>query len=270
MIRYVSLFFAFCFFVLTLVPASFGCNRCGLFGNKCRFAPVVHHAAPVVAKTPDFNQNIIFNNIAPPIDLAPRGETVYGLSRALSYNAPNSALYHDNVRRALEFSGEATGLAKALDSEFYGLAATIEDGEAAATRARGFAEAFRAFQGEPKARGVGFEQVTISMKNGKVESIQRVDPLANSDQVATPRGIGGGLFATLGCTTCHSGDKPKGDLDLSGLVSNEKFQLSLQRAADPNENNRMPPKEKPRLPARKLQLLFEEAKNRGIQLPEET
>ncbi|WP_145085561.1 hypothetical protein [Anatilimnocola aggregata] len=85
--------------------------------------PVVTGATPVVPERAV--QNFIFNKIAPAGDLAPKAPTVYGLARALEYYAPNSALYLDNARRALEVSSEFTSSAHGLDGEML-QAATID------------------------------------------------------------------------------------------------------------------------------------------------
>jgi hypothetical protein len=82
------------------------CGKCGVFGRGCRYSAPVYHAkpyvAPVVVKAPDNISTFIFNNVADPGFLAARSDTVYGVSRALEYSAPSSALYLDNTRRLIE------------------------------------------------------------------------------------------------------------------------------------------------------------------------
>lgn len=223
MIRYVALFFAFCFFVLGIIPASFGCGRCGLFGNKCRFvnhAPV-HHVAPVVAKAADFNQNIIFNNIQPPGDLAPRGTTVYGLSRALEYNAPNSALYLDNARRALEFAGDTTVSARTIDT-------LTLDAAAVDARGRAVEAAFRSLA--PDSAAISRSTTTrVTIRNG-LPVIEDNPPLA----APLPRNFGG-----LTCLKCHAVDGSAA----AKFVIDDTFDLQKFMSAEAAINDgRMPPK----------------------------
>lgn len=239
MLRFVA-FIVLMAFASTALP----CNRCGRFGNSCSFRAVHHvphapYVAPAIVKSPDFIQNIQFFHVAPVGDISPRADTVFGTSRTISYNAPNSALYLDQNRRSQESISEGTAAARGLDSEFYALAGVIEEGQAAESRARGFAEAFRAFQGEPRARGIGLEQVTISLKNGKVESIQRVDPLANptlpaQDPAPVPRSFGG-----LTCLKCHA---PEGSAATKFVIDETFDEAKFAKAKLRIDDGSMPPK----------------------------
>lgn len=234
MTRYVYATLLFLFVLLVIVPASFGCGRCGIFGRGCRFAaPVhhapVHHAAPVI-KAPDTIQNFVFNNIAPPGDLAPRGATVYGLSRALEYNAPNSALYLDNARRALEFAGDTTVSARTIDT-------LTLDAAAVDARGRAVEAAFRSLA--PDSAAVTRSTTTrVTIKNG-FPVIDELSPL--------PRNLKGDAEhapitrhdATISCLKCHAVDGPAA----SKFVIDDTFdEVKFTRAKAAIDAGTMPPK----------------------------
>lgn len=186
-----TIFFAVVIFFLEMLAATqvFACGRCGRFGRSCHFAAPVHHVAPAIVKAPDTIQNFIFNNIAPPGDLAPRGETVYGVARALQYNSPDSSLYLDNARRALEFAGETTVSARTIDS------LTLDAAQVDA-RGRAVEAAFRALA--PEGATVARSTTTrVTIKNG----IPQFDELPANP---VPRAAFGGLT----CLRCHAVDGP--------------------------------------------------------------
>ena len=220
MIRYVIATFAFLFLLLVLVPASFGCGRCGRFGRACSFAHApVHHAPVEVVKAPDILQTIIFNNIAPPGDLSPRGDTVYGVARALEYNSPNSALYLDNVRRALEFAGESTASARTIDT------LTLDAAQVDA-RGRAVEAAFRALA--PADGSVTRSTTTrVTIKNG----IPQIDDLP-ADPAPVARG-------GISCLKCHAVDGSAS----KRFVIDDTFDIDqMVRAKAAIESGDMPPK----------------------------
>lgn len=245
MIRYVLFSWLFIFAAL-LAPAFAQAQifrRGGCFNGHC--APHVVHAAPVVKEifqAPDNLQTFIFNNIAPPGPLNPTADTVYGVSRALEWNAPNGALIHDNVRRSLDFATSATIEGRQLDSEIVRVATIDSEGRAAGERGRAFAEAFRAFNGDPQqARGVGFEQVTLTLRNGKVEAIQRLDPQQLQQPVGDAPQPRLALGAGVGCAKCHTGDgEGAKKFSLDGPLSLEDFargEAAINSGAMPPKSN---------------------------------
>ena len=210
-------------FCLLFANVAFSCGRCGRFGRSCAFHAPVHHA-PVhhaIVKAPDIIQNFVFSNIAPPGDLSPRGETVYGVSRALEYNSPNSALYLDNVRRALEFAGESTVSARTIDS------LTLDAAQVDA-RGRAVEAAFRALA--PADGSVTRSSTTrVTIKNG----IPQIDELPHDQPVA--RGdIGGNV-----CMKCHAVDGSAS----KRFVIDDTFDLDqMAKAKLAIESGDMPPK----------------------------
>jgi len=186
--------------------------------NTCYAAPKVFHHAPAVVKQPDFLQTFVFNNISPPGDLSPRGDTVYGVSRALEYNSPNSALYLDNARRALEVSSEFTSAARGVDADI--LAAATVDAQGRAVEA-----AFRALKPDITARST---TTTIRLRNGIPEFTEE-----------TPVARGG-----FSCAKCHTGDGAGAKrYSLDGPLTLEKY-LQGKEAI---ESGSMPPKPAPPL-----------------------
>lgn len=218
------IFFAIVIFFCEMFAATqaYACNRCGIFGRGCRFAHApVHHAPAAIVKAPDTIQNFVFNNIAPPGDLSPRGDTVYGVARALEYNTPNSALYLDNVRRALEFAGESTVSARTIDS------LTLDAAQVDA-RGRAVEAAFRALA--PDGAAVTRSTTTrVTIKNG----IPQIDDLPNEQPV--PRGFAGGIS----CLKCHAVDGSAS----KRFVIDDTFDLDqMGRAKAAIESGDMPPK----------------------------
>lgn len=210
------------FFELFAAAELSACGRCGIFGRGCRHAPV-HHApvfhAPIV-KAPDVLQTIIFNNISPPGDLSPRGDTVYGLSRALEYNSPNSSLYLDNARRALEFAGETTVSARTIDTLTLD-AASID------ARGRAVEAAFR--QLAPDSASVSRSSTTrVTIKNG----LPQIDELPQDQPIA--RDIGGNV-----CMKCHAVD---GSASKRFVIDDTFDMEQMAKAKASIESGDMPPK----------------------------
>lgn len=223
--RYIFAVIAFVAMLFTFLADASACGRCGIFGRGCRFAASAHHVPHVAAKEVvqrDVIQNLIFNNIAPPGDLAPRGTTVYGLSRALEFNAPNSALYLDNARRSLEVSSEFTSAARGLDSE-------ILDVERTNARGRAVEAAFRALR-EDTTETTRSTTTTIRLRNG-VPVFDEQDELPPVPRA--PLAVG-----ALTCTKCHG---PEGKafkaFPMDGPITFERY---LQGKAE-IEAGRMPP-----------------------------
>ena len=97
--------------ILLLVLACFAdsadaCNRCGLFGNRCRFAVQTHYPpkyyVPAVTYTPP-SQNFIFNN-SYPTPLLAQGNSVYGFSLAAQAYTLDPAQVLDRSGRLAELA----------------------------------------------------------------------------------------------------------------------------------------------------------------------
>lgn len=90
-----------CILVLFLYADSYACDRCGLFGNRCRF--VAHHAAVVtpaaIVKQPEV---FVINNGYPAANTAPQGTTVYGYQQAAqAYTVDPAALLQQAANLAI-------------------------------------------------------------------------------------------------------------------------------------------------------------------------
>jgi hypothetical protein len=217
------------FFELFAITSSAdACNRCGIFGRGCRYVAPVYHApvykAPHVVKEVvqrDVIQNLIFNNISPIGDLSPRGDTVYGVSRALEYSAPSSALYLDNTRRLIETASEFTAAARGLDSE-------ILDVEKTNARGRAVEAAFRALRDETETTRSSTTRITL--RNG----IPVFEEEVPAEPIPQPR-----AFAGFNCATCHG---PEGKAAKTFLMDGPLSLDDFARAKEAVESGKMPPK----------------------------
>jgi len=95
--------------LLLLVSDAAACGRCGLFGNRCKFAAAHVVAAPLVVKAPEVL--VIQNAFAQPNGLAllaNQGTTAYGLQAAAqAYTLDPAAV----LRQAAELTRGAQSLA---------------------------------------------------------------------------------------------------------------------------------------------------------------
>ena len=97
MIRYVLLVLI----LLGLAVDASACNRCGLFGRKCRFAS--HHVAHVPYVAPATTTNFVFNNTFPaPFLLAGQGSSVYGVQQASAAYLDRPEFFMDRAVRLEE------------------------------------------------------------------------------------------------------------------------------------------------------------------------
>lgn len=203
--------------VMLVPPLAHGQRRFGCSGG-C-YTPVVHHA-PVVRNI-EYPQTFIFNNIAPPGDLSPRGLTTYGVSRALEYNAPSSALYLDIARRSLEVASEMGGNARGVDADI--LQAASIDAQGRAVEA-----AFRALKPDVTARSTS-TTTKITLRNG-IPVFEDVQPEAQ----AVPRDLSGNI-----CLKCHA----VGGSAAAKFVIDDTFTFAkYQKAKAAVESGSMPPK----------------------------
>jgi hypothetical protein len=220
--------FVFGMAVFGCTPTASACGKCGIFGRGCRYVAPTYHApvyhAPAVVKEVvqrDVIQNLIFNNISPIGDLSPRGDTVYGVSRALEYSAPSSALYLDNTRRLIETASEFTAAARGLDSE-------ILEVEKTNARGRAVEAAFRALREETSTTRSTTTRITL--RNG-VPVFEEEVP---AEPIPQPR-----AFAGLNCATCHG---PEGKAAKAFLMDGPLTLEQFARAKEAVESGAMPPK----------------------------
>lgn len=190
-------------------------GRRGCSSGTCYTPPVYH--APAVVKSPDFVQTFVFNNIAPPGDLSPRGDTLYGVSRALEYNSPSSALYLDIARRSLEVASEMGGNARGVDAEI--LQAASIDAQGRAVEA-----AFRALKPDVAARSTS-TTTRITLKNG----------LPVFEEEPQPRAAFGGVT----CLKCHA---PDGSAAAKFVIDDTYDLAKHMKAEAAIESGVMPPK----------------------------
>lgn len=187
--------------------------RRGCSTGHC-FTPV--HHAPAIVKAPDHIQTFVFNNVANPVSLDPRGDTLYGVSRALEYNSPSSALYLDIARRSLDVASEMGGNARGVDAD-------ILEAMKVEARGRAVSEAFRALREDTTTTSTS-STTRITLKNG----------LPVFEEAPLPRGLD-----SISCLKCHA----PGASAAAKFVIDDTFDFRRYlQAKDAVESGRMPPK----------------------------
>lgn len=111
------------------VSDAMACGRCGLFGNRCRFAVVTpHHAHAAVVEPVVVNRDtpVIITNVFPQANgaalLAPQGSTGYtygGFQQSAQAYTVNPA---EALRYAQQLAGDANDLAKTGLNGYMGVA----------------------------------------------------------------------------------------------------------------------------------------------------
>jgi mono/diheme cytochrome c family protein len=212
-------------FVLVVLAAgdAWACNRCGLFGNRCRYYASHSHVAvaPVVVKSPDVF--VVQNNYPQPNGaalLAQQGGTVYGYqAAALGYQLNPEAV----LRQAADLARGAQSLAQVgLDgyNQSAGLAlqlnASIQE-----PLARGVAaSAVLSAAGLNQQRGPSSQTLRISQDAAGKWQVEHVDPRAELhrraavERPADPNEPATASIINVKCGQCHGLDlaEPKGGL----------------------------------------------------------
>lgn len=193
------------------------CSRCGLFGNRCRYAQTYYYPSYVPAPT---TTNLIFNNSYPVPLLGPQGSTVYGYSLASSALAFDPALYMDRAGRYTELSLQAARVAAEGYNANAATAMALTD--AADRRAKNTALALAAI--EANRTPVPPQTISLTIRDGKVivNEIPSINtgegrkdvcevPPAPSPSPA-PNGLNplgnAPLTLSLACGKCHDGRGP--------------------------------------------------------------
>lgn len=206
--------------VLMLTSTAFPCGRCGLFGNRCRFASHAVHHAPAVVAVAEQPATVVITNVYPN-PIAAQGGTVYGYSDSAPYSYQAAAFGHQvNPDRFLaiaesylktgqQLAGDGFGQFQATTSS---IIAQQVAGNIEVEKIRAAAQVLESARSPATAPQTFSFQATV--QGGKV-SIQE-----------TPADEGGAIalslpapeFATLitaKCASCHNPAKAKGGLDLS-------------------------------------------------------
>lgn len=173
------------------------CERCGLFGRKCRFSG--YYYPKVLVQEAAYqapSQTIIFNNaIAQP--LAPQGSTLYGVSLASQGYLLNPESMRNLAEQYLSLSSEVVDQAMAANAT----SAEVLRQQGNVTLAIAAMQANSQPAPAATAAGVSKQTVTIRQQGGTttVES-----------------GVASELGAGFTCAKCHSGANAKAGLVFDG------------------------------------------------------
>lgn len=255
---------AFLLAVLCLANSSEACNRCGLFGNRCRFAAQTyyyqptHYVQPVTYAQPA--QNFIFNN-SYPTPLLSQGNSVYGYSLAAQAYTLDPAQVLDRSSRLAElaFTSGQKAIDNFNDAAGNALALSAETSRQQQNTLLALS-AIQANSGQPAAAPSLSFRATV--RDGRVQ-LETIEAAPQSQPAKSPAECedckpkdDGRLSLTLernppitvtsiatGCGRCHDGtgksDTPK------GLVLDGRSPLSeddYKAAAAAVLAGRMPPK----------------------------
>lgn len=228
--------------LVAVAQSADACNRCGLFGNKCRFVSTGHHVATYTP--PSTTTNILFNNSFPvPYLLSQQGTTVYGQAATPSYSLSAQAYQFDAagwLDRASRFQELALETAQRGNDGFTAGAATaMALTDAINRRQTNAVVALSAITANQpgveagvSAQGFSTQSTRVTIRNGEL-SVENLDP--ESGEV---RAFGTGNA----CAKCHDGkagpNKPPKHLDYSRTPLSDEL---YQKAIDAVMNGRMPP-----------------------------
>lgn len=231
------------------------CQRCGLFGNRCRFQSYYYPTyQPVTYAAQPTTQNFVFNNSYPVAALLGQGNTVYGYSLAAQPYTLDPAQVLDRAGRLAELA--FTSGQKAVD-DFNDTAGNALALSAEANRQQqNTLLAMTAIQANSQAQPTQSLSFRATVTNGKL-SLERIEA-APSAAVTAPCPDGncpppapkdGTLSLSAGnligqyCGTCHDGtgqkDTPRGFvLDGQTRLVNGQFQAAAKAVMA----GKMPPK----------------------------
>lgn len=194
------------FFVLLIAGDVLACQRCGLFGNRCRFskrAVVVNHAVPVVQQQVVPPQTITiqnnYNGQALTSPLAAQGSTAYGYSSAaLAYNVDPNQL--------LSTAARLTENAQRLAEE--GFAEYQKTAQLSLTQQGDVAKILAATAHLKAATSSSSQTLKVEVGGSGPPKVTAQPPLEGATNRPT-------IFASS-CVKCHSGAAPKGKFSLDG------------------------------------------------------
>ena len=210
------------------------CNRCGLFGRRCRF--VHHHQQAVVLKQIDHYQqpsttlNIVNNY--PNALLAPQGTADYGISLANSIQPLGSDFYGKQSARLLEHSVDTLKLSAGLAVEETDHLERLQLKALQTQELATYVDGVRALRAGESNAAQQVLKFHLSAKG-----------IESAGHASQPAGEPGGLqavFATA-CARCHSGEKAKGGLQLDDGLTQAELEAMQEQIA----SGAMPPKESP-------------------------
>lgn len=253
-------------FGLLLAESAGACDRCGLFGRRCRFATHSHH----VADHHDGyghdsgTQTFIFNNTNPLPLLAAQGQTIYGFNLSAQSSAVDPALIFDTAARlALNASDLArqgvTGYSELASQQLASQQAIAAEAlEVAKVQAQGQAAAAALNAAKPSSSAATPQlfsyRVTVTNGQTKIEEIQ--PPGTESSDGGSQLSVADHAKSMLAskCGKCHSGAGAKASPFLDREITKETLEKIIARTTTDDPDLLMPPGG--RLQSRELAPLF--------------
>lgn len=224
----------FCAIVIVFVElfATAQLSQAQIFGRRgCSSgycAPVYH--APAVVQQRDIIQQIFF--AAPAGYIAPVGETVIGLQRALELNAPDAKDFLNNSNNHISAASASSASARQVSSDILAVESLNAQERTIRAKSQGFVDGVRALAGESTSSDQP-RAVLLTLRNGVYESVREIKP--DAEQQPVPRAAAGGIS----CLKCHAVDGSAA----AKFVIDDTFNFAkYQKAKAAVESGAMPPK----------------------------
>ncbi len=233
--------------VSLLVSEASACNRCGLFGTKCRFAPAHHNVAVVAAAVQP--QTVVVTNVYPN-PIAAQGATVYGYSQGQSYGYQAASLgnFIDPDRylaQASKYLDTAQQLAGQGFSDFQATGTSLLSqqlaGQTEVAKIQAAAQVLEAAKSSAtQPQSFSFR---ATVQNGQVTFDPATPvPAAEGEGMSLAGPTDYVTVLTSRCANCHGPVNPKGGLDLtkSGVLDAAMMERIVARVSTLDPDKRMP------------------------------
>lgn len=227
------------------------CDRCGLFGNKCRFQS--HHVVQqVAAYTPpavNQTQNFVFQNSFPVPSLTQQGSSVYGYSLAAAPYTFDSAAYLDRAARFQELALETAqqGI-NGFNANAQAATALADSVDRRTKNAMVALAAINANQQQPSAASANNVQtftMRATVRNGQltIENGPPAEAPSTQPVTAVPGGVQAfGANVLTACARCHDGNGTGGTPTTFRLDGTQEITPELHdRSLALIKSGKMPP-----------------------------
>jgi len=206
--------------LLALPSNADACNRCGLFGLRCRYAKPVYYAPKYVAPVvyPPNVQNFVFNNSFPIPQL---GNTAYGYSLQASAYTQDNAMFLNRAGMLAELSQQ--NAQRGYDGFVSAGALSLQLADAADRRQKNTLLALTAMEANGQAQQPQAMSFRATVVNGRL-SIERIDPGQTGPQQQTGNHRG----SIAACAKCHDGREGPGKAPAASVIDGT-VALSFER-----------------------------------------
>lgn len=254
---------------LLLAESAGACDRCGLFGRRCRFASQSHHftdhhdgygyGSSGNSGTQTFN----FINSYPLPLLATQGQTIYGFNLAAQSSAVDPALIFDTAARLAQNASDlaklgVTGYSELASQQLASQQAIAAEAlEVAKVQAQGQAAAAALSAAKPSSSAATPQlfsyRVTVTNGQTKIEEIDSATGQPASGAQLSAFDHAKALLSSK-CGKCHSGAGAKATPFLDREITKETLEKIIARTTTDDPKLLMPPSG--RLHPRELAPLF--------------